>query len=377
MKSKYVNIKKFGKIALSGILVCVLCIPAVAFATDTASPTPSSTSASTTTPATNCRATLNYYSVINYQDSKETISENDLNLISTRTISGLTMGQTFNSWDYVTDIQNYIFFNLAPENFTISTSPDQNIVSYYYFQENNSFTVNYYIMLGADLTATNWKDALAPGNVQFLKIGSETFDNQPFGELVKGDAYAYKIDGAYVIDTYPAEIRVGSNADNNVLNVLYVPNSELLPSNKEINDNLPSQNTGAGTTNTDSSSATLPPDQTLSKNELTKILQSGAEEGRLNELFRDFLGTDSVDNTNANYDFYMSPQAAKALSAAYKAGKDSGIQQELLETNGISLAEIIMAGIILVLTVLAIIGFALFASQRQQNQILTKINKQF
>ena len=34
-----------------------------------------------------------------------------------------------------------------------------------------------------------WKDALAPDDVEFVKMGSETFTNQRFDQLVKGDAY--------------------------------------------------------------------------------------------------------------------------------------------------------------------------------------------
>ena len=53
-------------------------------------------------------------------------------------------------------------------------------------------------MENADLTADNWKDALAPDDVKFVKMGSETFTDQRFDKLVKGDAYEYKIDGTYV-----------------------------------------------------------------------------------------------------------------------------------------------------------------------------------
>ena len=89
-------------------------------------------------------------------------------------------------------------------------------------------------MENADLTADNWKDALAPDDVKFVKMGSETFTNQRFDQLVKGDAYEYKIDGTYVVDTYPSEIHVGVNPDDNVINVLYVPDSANLPDDIEI-----------------------------------------------------------------------------------------------------------------------------------------------
>ena len=84
-------------------------------------------------------------------------------------------------------------------------------------------------MENADLTADNWKDALAPDDVKFVKMGSETFTNQRFDQLVKGDAYEYKIDGTYVVDTYPSEIRVGVNPDDNVINVLTCPIPRICP----------------------------------------------------------------------------------------------------------------------------------------------------
>ena len=41
-------------------------------------------------------------------------------------------------------------------------------------------------------------------------------------------------DGTYVVDTYPSEIHVGVNPDDNVINVLYVPDSANLPDDIEI-----------------------------------------------------------------------------------------------------------------------------------------------
>ncbi|MDE8685651.1 hypothetical protein P0G11_14080, partial [Adlercreutzia rubneri] len=91
-------------------------------------------------------------------------------------------------------------------------------------------------------TADNWKGSLAPDDVKFGKMGSETFTNQRFDQLVKGDAYEYKIDGTYVVDTYPSEIHVGVNPDDNVINVLYVPDSANLHDDIEI----PSDTTQTG-----------------------------------------------------------------------------------------------------------------------------------
>ena len=78
----------------------------------------------------------------------------------------------------------------------------------------------------------------APQDVEFTKLGSETFTNQRFDKLIVGDAYEYKIDDTYVIDTYPAQIRLGTDPDNNVINVLYTPSSTTLPDGIEIPDGI-------------------------------------------------------------------------------------------------------------------------------------------
>lgn len=41
-----------------------------------------------------------------------------------------------------------------------------------------------------------------------------------------------------MIDTYPAQIRLGTDPDNNVINVLYTPSSTTLPDGIEIPDGI-------------------------------------------------------------------------------------------------------------------------------------------
>ena len=102
----------------------------------------------------------------------------------------------------------------------------------------SEYTVNYYLMEGADLTADNWTDALAPDDVEFVKLGSETIKDQRFDSLVMGDAYEYKLDDMYVIDSYPSQIRLGINPDDNVINVLYVSSLANLPDSVEVPDDV-------------------------------------------------------------------------------------------------------------------------------------------
>ena len=180
-------------------------------------------------------ATIMYYENVSYDDGDTEPDENGRVLLGSYELTDVHVGQTLNAWNYVVDIPGHFFWDGWPQNLTLTDNPSDNVINLFYFKLwNNEYTVNYYLMENADLTADNWKDALAPDDVKFVKMGSETFTNQRFDQLVKGDAYEYKIDGTYVVDTYPSEIRVGVNPDDNVINVLYVPDSANLPDDIEV-----------------------------------------------------------------------------------------------------------------------------------------------
>ena len=178
-------------------------------------------------PADDCSITLNYYEMVMFDDPDVPKDENGLRLMGTRTLSGFHEGQELTAWSYVVNIPGYFFWDGWPNRMVVSRDPSQNV-----------YTVNYYLMTGADLTADSWSGALAPQDVEFTKLGSETFTNQRFDKLIVGDAYEYKIDDTYVIDTYPAQIRLGTDPDNNVINVLYTPTSTTLPDGVEIPDDI-------------------------------------------------------------------------------------------------------------------------------------------
>lgn len=190
-------------------------------------------------PADNCSITLNYYEMVTFDDPDVPKDENNLRLMGSRTLSGFHEGQELSAWDYVVDIPGYFFWDGWPNKMVVSRDPSQNVYTLNYVRLwNTEYTVNYYLMTGADLTADSWGGALAPQSVEFTKLGSETFTNQRFDKLIVGDAYEYKLDGTYVIDTYPAEIHLGTNPDNNVINVLYVPNSTWMPEDVEVPDGI-------------------------------------------------------------------------------------------------------------------------------------------
>ena len=190
-------------------------------------------------PADDCSITLNYYEMVMFDDPDVPKDENGLRLMGTRTLSGFHEGQELTAWSYVVNIPGYFFWDGWPNRMVVSRDPSQNVYTLNYVRLwNSEYTVNYYLMTGADLTADSWSGALAPQDVEFTKLGSETFTNQRFDKLIVGDAYEYKIDDTYVIDTYPAQIRLGTDPDNNVINVLYTPTSTTLPDGVEIPDDI-------------------------------------------------------------------------------------------------------------------------------------------
>ena len=194
-------------------------------------------------------ATIMYYENVSYDDGDVEPDDEGRVLLGTYELKDVHVGQTLNAWDYVVDIPGYFFWDGWPQNLTLGENPDDNVIKLFYFKLwNNEYTVNYYLMENADLSADNWKDALKPDDVKFIKMGSETFTDQRFDKLVKGDAYEYKIDGTYVVDTYPTEIRVGVNPDDNVINVLYVPDSPNIPDGVKPPDDETKPDDSAGAT---------------------------------------------------------------------------------------------------------------------------------
>lgn len=260
-----------------------------------------------------------------------------------------------------------------PQNLTLTGNPSDNVINLFYFKLwNNEYTVNYYLMENADLTADNWKDALAPDDVKFVKMGSETFTNQRFDQLVKGDAYEYKIDGTYVVDTYPSEIRVGVNPDDNVINVLYVPDSANLPDDIEVptdttppsdatqpDDTTPPDDSGNGDNSADqaaddsgadkpaddssadkpadtpstdgSATPSLPNDTTFNKDEIEGVLPDDVKD----EVVKDFIESgDAQDKTEITEEMIENPVSksdADYVKNVYETGLKEG--EKLAQTG--------------------------------------------
>ncbi len=284
------------------------------------------------TPADNCSITLKYYEIVQYDDPDEPVGDDNLRLLGSRTLSGFHEGDVVDAWDYVVNIPGHFFWDGWPGKLTVSRDPNQNVIVLHYVKLwNAEYTVNYYVMTGADLTADTWSEALAPEEVTFTKMGSETFTNQRFDALIKGDAYEYKLNDMYVIDTYPAEIRLGTDPDNNVINVLYVPELATLPDQIEI------------------------PDEQLNHDDLITTLPDDV-------IVEDFASTDTInpdeDTTIDITDDMLSKPVNKAEAEEIINAYDTGLEhaKALAQTGDTTLVVVsIIAGIALVAVVILVI----------------------
>lgn len=281
-----------------------------------------------------CTLTIKYYEGVWYDDPDVVVDEDSRVFLGEHVVTGLHEGDVVNAWDYVVDIPGHIFFDGWPATVTISADPSQNELTLIYAKLwDSEYTVNYYVMVGADLTADNWTDALAPEGVEFIKLGSETFENQRFDSLVRGDAYEYKLDGMYVIDTYPAQIRLDVNPDNNVLNVLYTPDSVNLPDDMEIYElsTLPDDFEVAEVPESDGSlDGTLPDDTTMSKDDLIALLPDSVlvptDDGS-SDVVDDFIGNDVGEGELEVTDEMLSNPQNRDEAAALKQAYTSGARQ--------------------------------------------------
>lgn len=346
----------------------------------------------TETPAGDCVLTVKYYENVNHPEPGIPPDANGRYLLGTRTVTGLTEGDVVDAWDYVVNIKGFFFFDGWPGKVTISADPADNLIELFYFRlHNSSYTVNYYLMEGADLTADTWSEALAPEDVEFVKLGSQVFENQPYGVLVEGDVYEYQLDGAYVVDSYPPQIRVGTDADNNAINVLYVPASTRLPDDVIVEGVVPPDGSGgagggsgsvvkpggsggatgpggattpgattppsetptvpdtpeaggsggvgdagAGGSGTGGSgdqgggvdsSVTIPGDQTFTRDELLAILPSGSTQEQATVLLRDFAGAVAAENELEITDEMLSDPVDPAVAREVRAAYETGLAE--------------------------------------------------
>ena len=347
------------------------------------------------TPADDCVITLEYCENVTYQDpEKPPTTDDGRRLLGIRTLAAQE-GDVLDVWDVAVNIPGYFFFDAWPAKLTVSTDPAQNVVQLFYVRLwNSEYTVNYYLMTGANLAADNWGEALAPDDVRFTKMGSQTFTGQPFDSLVEGDAYEYKLDGTYVIDTYPAQIRLGLEPDDNVINVLYTPESAndlpdgVVKPDEPVapptgggsggagggntggtNDGEDNGNIGSGDGNTsgngdEPSKPTLPGDTTLDKDDIDAILPDDAEDPGIHD---DFVGPEAnedgtIDITDEMLDHPVNKAEAQKLADANRTGVSQGAG---LAQTGDSTMLWVLAFV--VVAAAAIVGIAVFMNRRRKD----------
>ncbi len=385
---------------MAALCGCVLLAPATSSADDEVLPSANApaavedegeavetTPSAETTPAEGpCSVTLQYYENVGYEDPDVTPGEDGRILLGERVVSGLHEGDVLDTWDYVVNIPGHFFFDAWPAKLTVSSDPANNVIKLFYFKLwNNQFTVNYYLMEGADLTADTWAGALAPEGVEFIKLGSETFTDVRYDKLVEGDAYEYEIDGTYVVDAYPSQIRVGLNPDENVINVLYVPDSMRLPDDVPIPDTMapepddaitpddetppsapPSSSSASGSTGSaDGASPALPPDATLDEDELHELLTDDSDS---QDVQNDFLGTDVGEGELVITDEMLANpvdrEQAQITVEAYRTGLSQG---SALAATGDEAVGRLAVALAIAVAAAAVSGCAIVLVARRRN----------
>ena len=322
-----------------------------------------------TTPSDDCTVTIRYLEYMNYDDEPDAvIDEMGRRVLGTRVLTGLKEGEVLNAWNYVVNIPGHFFFDGWPLNLTVTTDPNKNTFDLIYYKKwSSEYTVNYYVMTGADLTVDTWSEALAPDDVEFIKMGSETFENQRFDKLVEGDAYEYKLDDMYVIDTYPAEIRLGTDPDNNVINVLYTPTSSTLPDELEVPDGIipPADegDAGSGDNGAGTPSPDLPSDDTFDKDDITSTLPDGVTDD--NESKDDFLGNE-VDRGELDVtdEMLANPVSKEQANQALADYRDSLYEADNLAETGDGVPIIAWVSGATALVALVLLGFYLMRSRK-------------
>lgn len=216
-------------------------------------------------PAADCTLTIHYYEIVYYDDS---YAPDNLRPMGDHVVTGLKPGDVVNVWDYVVNIPGYFFFDGSRPSITISADDSQNQVDLMYAKLTNSeFTVNYYIMEGADLAADDWSGALAT-NPEFYKVGEQHFVDQRFDDEINGADFEFPVDGLLAVDTYPHSIHLSTNPDDNVINVIYVSELATLPDDVPIVDvpETPAPDapgTGSGTVTPPASSTPSLPNEVI------------------------------------------------------------------------------------------------------------------
>lgn len=200
--------------------------------------------------------TFYYCEMVHYDDDPDFSHPTNMRLLYTRTVEGLNVGDELNTWDYVEPINGYFFFDAIPAKPVVVEDESQNGVELRYTNpEVNQYTVNYYRMTDGedtreasgdeadDSAASDSEEAddvlvdeVGDELVAFEKIKSETVSQQRFNRLVNGDQLAQPLEDLMYVDSYPSSIRVTTDPDKNVINLLYADTMTSLPDDTDVTE---------------------------------------------------------------------------------------------------------------------------------------------
>ena len=266
-------------------------------------------------------ATIMYYENVSYDDGDTEPDENGRVLLGSYELTDVHVGQTLNAWNYVVDIPGHFFWDGWPQNLTLTDNPSDNVINLFYFKLwNNEYTVNYYLMENADLTADNWKDALAPDDVKFVKMGSETFTDQRFE--VPTDTTPPS-DATQPDDTTPPDdSENGADAGDQP--------ADGSGADKPADDS--SADKPADTPSADGSATpSLPNDTTFDKDEIESVLPDDVKD----EVVKDFIESgDAQDKTEITEEMIENPVSksdADYVKNVYETGLKEG--EKLAQTG--------------------------------------------
>lgn len=179
--------------------------------------------------------TVYYCEIMPFDESIDHPS--NMRLLQTKTFDGLPVGETFNSWDYVENLDGYFFFDGWAESYVLSENPEENNLQLHYFAtQNNSATVNYYIM-SEDPTddyetyQSFQSDLVEIGgeSILFTKLGEYQLEGLRFNRPVTGEDHAIAIDDLMFVESFPSSIQVSTSPEDNIINLLYAPALTTLP----------------------------------------------------------------------------------------------------------------------------------------------------
>lgn len=219
--------------------------------------------------------TLKYFEIVTYDDFEPgtDFDSPGLILIKQEQIGGFHEGDTVDTWDYVQDFEGYFFFDAYPARLVISSDNSKNVIELTYGKYwNSSYNVNYYAMLNADLGTDSWSEAIQP-DTEFLKMGSLTKTNQRFGKVIKGSEYEYPLAGLEVVGSFPDEITLSNGSDNDI-NLLYVPEADIVPPNDDVVGDIVGGITGGGSSSGSDSGVNVPSQDQVSTSVQSQVTSS-------------------------------------------------------------------------------------------------------